>query len=177
MGYWTYNYACIHQKKSTQECMRYDGEKPIVLALPDGTFLEERNYNGYGDICGNDIHELVVDWNRGTPEALAIIDKHIADLKQEQKEKLEKNDPDDEFRLNIIAGSLKSLVLMREYIQQPEDNDITAEIESKGIEKREVGIQIATYDWELEMLKYPIKFVKNKKYTYDQIKGYSSSTQ
>lgn len=66
---------------------------------------------------------------------------------------------------------------MREYIQQPEDNEITEELEARGVEKREVGIQIATYDWELEMLRYPIKFVKNTKYPYDRIKGYSSSTQ
>lgn len=177
MGYWTYCYAAINQKRSTNESMEYDGRKPVVLALPDRTFLEEEFYNGYGGIRSYDIHELVVDWNRGTPEALAIIDKHIADLTAEQSEKLAKKDPKDEFRLNFIEHELDRLALMREYIQQPEDNEITEELEDRGIEKREVGIQIATYDWELEMLKYPIKFVKNTKYPYDRIKGYSSSTQ
>ena len=34
------------------------------LALPDGNFLYERGYAGYGIFDGQDVYELVVHWNR-----------------------------------------------------------------------------------------------------------------
>lgn len=172
MGYWTYCYADINKKRSTVESMDYDGRKPVVLALPDGTFLTENHYFGYGDICGYDVLELVVDWNRHTTEAVAIIEKHLAECYEEQRIKTEKNDPDDEFRLRVLKGEIAQFEAMHNWLNSPDGTPLP-----EGIEKREVGIAIATYSWELEMLRYPIKFVKNTKYPYDRIKGYSDTTQ
>lgn len=172
MGFWTYTYATIHTKNSTKESMSYGGRKPVILALPDGTFLEETHYDGYGHICDYDVLELVVDWNRHTLEAIDIIDKHLAECYQEQKEKLVKNNPDDQFRIRILNSEITRYEKIHNYLASPEGTPLP-----DHIEKRQIGIAIATYDWEQRMLKYPIKFVKNKKYKYDEIKGYSSNIQ
>ena len=42
MGFWTYTYANINKKAATAESMGYDGRKPVILALPDNTFLTEK---------------------------------------------------------------------------------------------------------------------------------------
>ena len=170
MGFWTYTYANINKKAATAESMGYDGRKPVILALPDNTFLTEKYYDGYGIIAGYDVLELVVDWNMGTYEALAVIDTHIADDYAERSRLILDNDPERTFRINYLTQEIPVYQAMREYLAG------NASLPSK-IEKRQVGIALATYDWEQEMIRYPIKFVKNEKYKYDKIKGYSSNTQ
>lgn len=34
------------------------------IACPDGTFIHEPCYEGYGEFNGQDVYELVVRWNR-----------------------------------------------------------------------------------------------------------------
>lgn len=170
MGFWTYTYANINKKAATAESMGYDGRKPVVLALPDNTFLTEKCYDGYGIIAGHDVLELVVDWNKGTHEALAVIDKHLADDYAERSRLILENNPEWAFRINYITQEIPVYQAMREYLAG------NASLPSK-IKKREVGIALATYNWEQEMIRYPIKFVKTQNRTYDKIKGYSSNTQ
>lgn len=169
MGFWTYTYACIKKKAPACESMGYDGRKPVVLALPDGTFLKEDCYDGYGIICGKDVLELVVDWNRGTPEALAVMDKHIA-MKCTERADLLTTGKTDGFRLQYLDNEIPWVLHARDYLAGK------CELTDPS-RKREVGIMLATYNWEQEMLKYPIKFVKNTKYSYDKIMGYSENTQ
>lgn len=169
MGFWTYTYACIKKRAPACESMGYDGRKPVVLALPDGTFLKEDCYDGYGIICGKDVLELVVDWNRGTPEALAIMDKHIA-MKCTERADLLTAGKTDGFRLQYLDNEIPWVFHARDYLARK------CELADPS-RKREVGIMLATYNWEQEMLKYPIKFVKNTKYSYDKIMGYSENTQ
>lgn len=169
MSFWTYTYACIKKKAPACESMGYDGRKPVVLALPDGTFLKEDCYDGYGIICGKDVLELVVDWNRGTPEALAVMDKHIA-MKCTERADLLTTGKTDGFRLQYLDNEIPWVLHARDYLAGK------CELTNPS-RKREVGIMLATYNWEQEMLKYPIKFVKNTKYSYDKIMGYSENTQ
>lgn len=169
MGFWTYTYAGIKQKAPTHESMGYDGRKPVVLALPDGTFLKEDHYDGYGIICGKDVLELVVDWNRGTPEALAVMDKHIA-MKCTERAHLLVTGKTDGLRFQYLDKEIPWVIHARDYLAG------NCEL-SDPSRKREVGIMLATYNWEQEMLKYPIKFVKNTKHTYDRIMGYSENVQ
>lgn len=169
MGFWTYTYACIKKRAPACESMGYDGRKPVVLALPDGTFLKEDCYDGYGIICGKDVLELVVDWNRGTPEALAIMDKHIA-MKCTERADLLTTGKTDGFRLQYLDNEIPWVFHARDYLAGK------CELADPS-RKREVGIMLATYNWEQEMLKYPIKFVKNTKYSYGKIMGYSENTQ
>lgn len=38
--------------------------KSGYIACPDGTFIHEPRYDGYGEFDGRDVYELVVQWNR-----------------------------------------------------------------------------------------------------------------
>ena len=38
--------------------------KPGYIACPNGTFIHEPCYDGYGEFDGWDVYELVVQWNR-----------------------------------------------------------------------------------------------------------------
>ncbi len=178
MGYWTYTYAPVQERKAGTESMRYDGEKPIYLALPDRTFKRETHYEGYGIINGEDVLELVVDWNMGTNEAIRIMDSHVREAFKEREELLEKlaeakDDPENKYRqrrLDWLDREIPQLKTMRYYLEGmvslPRD-----------IEKRDVGIQLATYDEDMARLKFPIKFVKNTEIPYDKILGFSAHVQ
>lgn len=170
MGFWTQTYAPINKKAAGKESMGYDGKKPVVLAIPDGTFLTEEYYEGYGIIAGHDMFELVVDWNFGTYEALAIIDRLLADDYAERSKLILSDNAADQFRINYLSEEIPKYVAMREYLAGNASFP-------RNIEKREVGIALATYNWELKMLKYPLKFVKNKNISYENILGYSSNIQ
>lgn len=170
MGFWTYTYAYINKKAPGKESMGYDGRKPVVLALPDGTFLTENNYDGYGNIAGHDVLELVVDWNFGTYEALAVMDKHLSDDYAERSRRILSGNAADQFRINYLSSEIPKYAAIREYLAG------NASLPN-SIEKRQIGIALATYNWEQEMLRYPIKFVKNTKHPYDRIMGYSENIQ
>lgn len=157
MGFftWTFN--------STQASIGYD--RKVILALPDDSFLIEPSYDGYGIINGYDVYDLVVDWNRGTKEAVSIVERHISELKKE----LEKGP--DEFRRQFIEKELPQLSEIREYVSGKTD------FLPGTVKKRNVGITLACQDEDLATLKYPIRFVQNKKIPYALLEGFSHSTQ
>lgn len=174
MGYWTYTYADIKQKRATDESMGYDGAKPIYLACPDGTFIKEDFYDGYGHIGGHDMHELVADWNRNTPEAVALMQAKLTEDIAERDELLKtlsKQEQKHSTRLYWLNGEIPRFQVAVAWL--------SGEIEElpENFEKRDIGIEIDTYEEDAEQIRYPLKFVKNTKYTYDQIKGYSANTQ
>lgn len=59
MGFYSWMYADTDNKKRLKI-----GQGAYVLC-PDGTTkIKEYHYNGYGTFGGNDIYELVAEWNR-----------------------------------------------------------------------------------------------------------------
>lgn len=46
-------------------CNVFSGRKtfPVYVLCPDGTVIEETNYEGYGEFGGHDIYALVAKWN------------------------------------------------------------------------------------------------------------------
>ena len=95
MGCFTFTFA------GTNKSMKY--YKQVYLALPDGTFLKEPSYDGYGIIAGKDVYGLVVDWNKDTPEAIEIIKDTIKELKAELKTS------DYENRISYIKSEIPRL--------------------------------------------------------------------
>lgn len=68
MGYFTWTLA--NKKVTTtkygdyyNKCKLQYGGYGCVMC-PDGSVIEEKNYEGYGIFDGKDIYELVVDWNK-----------------------------------------------------------------------------------------------------------------
>ena len=68
MGFFTFSLA----NRKIKETMWGDFQKSCKLQYngygcvmcPDGSIIEEPCYEGYGMFGGNDIYELVVDWNK-----------------------------------------------------------------------------------------------------------------
>ena len=58
MGQFSWCFADKQNKKKLLE-----GNEAVVCC-PDGSFIYENQYDGYGHFGGHDIYDLVVDWNR-----------------------------------------------------------------------------------------------------------------
>lgn len=55
-------YSWMYADKDNKEAMCI-GDQGYLL-MPDGSFLEEPSYDGYGVFAGEDAYVLVADWNR-----------------------------------------------------------------------------------------------------------------
>ena len=155
MGYFTWTLA---NKKNAK--LPYGGRGVVIC--PDNSKIEENHYEGYGEFDGQDIYELVVDWNRN----------HLMEIVEEIKE---------------IEGENfwgKSLVPL---IKAYQNNDmLTIEKEADKLYdkapylatdwKRNIGITIACkYN---DIIPYPIKIVDSKSHykKYENLPA-SESTQ
>lgn len=80
MGFFTWTFANKSVQKIydgwdySQKCKLPYGGYGCVLC-PDGTVIEEHNYEGYGMFDGKDVYELVVDWNKD----------HLLDILKQKK--------------------------------------------------------------------------------------------
>lgn len=124
----------------------YGGYAKIVC--PDDTEIVERCYDGYGMFDGQDIYDLVVDWNK---EYLTEIfdrmlseDPHCwgADLKP-IAEAYQNDDPDLDKIVESIAAKRCDKFLREEW-------------------KRNVGIAISCEDKNNAALPYPVKITSLK---------------
>lgn len=107
---------------------------PFYLLLPNGGYLKDSWYNGYGDVSGEDIYDLVADWNR------EYLSAH----------------PD------FVIKSLNAMV--SEMAWWPEYSDLSLsreEVSNRAcLEYREIGIDLACEN--NSALPFPIKVCKNK---------------
>lgn len=125
----------------TQKPLRI-GE-PGILVLPQGSVLLEPVYRGYGMFAGQDVYELVAEWNRS----------YLA-----------------ENPLHQLCGSGKKVMECFWYptyadLSVPLDEVAWRVCEKKGwlpefYELREVGIAIACEDQYKQRLPYPIKICR-----------------
>lgn len=149
MGCFSWMFADTNNTKSL--LIGYPGH----VACPDGSFITEQIYDGYGDFDGNDVYELVVDWNR----------KHLKDIMEKRK--------------THPSKANKSSFMTDEFINLLMESDEKAEayvhknVSEKSYLwtdwKRNVGIYLACYDEDNAALPYPIKIVEFTKIPYDEL--------
>lgn len=141
MGYFSWMFANCNNEKNLRV-----GRKGYV-ACPDNTFIEEPNYEGYGDFDGKDVYELVVQWNR---KFLADHPEHIL--------------PRFHIRVDRFPWypALADLTIPLYEIPERSKPDWDGEL-------RMIGIDIACYNEDNASLAYPIKIVSNKKMAYDDL--------
>ena len=155
MGIFTWTFADDGRKK-----LNYDHKG--YIACPDGTFIEEPCYNGYGRFNGFDIYDLVVEWNK----------KDLKNIFQ----RLKKEDP-KHFGLGLeniaiayaddnIQEVTKLVNKMAERMGQWFLSDW----------KRNIGIAIACNDDDNKALRYPIKISQSTNIPYDKLRP-SKNTQ
>lgn len=119
------------------------------LYCPDGTVLHEPSYDGYGKFAGQDMYDLVADWNR------KFLSEH------------------PEFE--ILGGYQEKKYPVSKAEWYPAYADLSKSREEvvasapSLYDWRCIGIAIACYDWQNEKLPYPIKVAKKKGYTYQQL--------
>lgn len=138
----------------TKRAIRSENPFPVYALRPNAEPLLELDYGGYGKFGGQDIHELVADWNR------EYLSKH-PDFEIPQRRKIW-----DETRKSHVFVDTTPV---REFYWYPLYADLTQS--RKDIEKelkkmmpywdyREIGIDIAGDDKRNSILPYPIKLVE-----------------
>ena len=154
MGIFTWTLANNREQK-----LKYDG--PGAILCPDDTKIVEHCYDGYGVFDGQDVYDLVVDWNR---PYLSEIIKKIE----------EKEGPN-------FWGS--SLIPIMHALQDGDDDALKESIDEVAKTqpylrqdwKRNIGIAIACE--HNDIIPYPIKIVNVRcKAHYDELPP-SVSTQ
>ena len=140
----------------THRAIRSHRQFPVYALRPDGEPLLEKHYEGYGEFGGEDIYELVADWNRKYlaehPEF--IIPQHET-LRDEKTGKYYKAPPRrvDSFDWYPVYADLSNSRI--DIAQKMKDAS-----GDKYWEYRYIGIDIACYDDQNAKLPYPIKLVE-----------------
>lgn len=118
-------------------------DREAYLLLPTGGSIHEREYEGYGIFDGQDVYELVVDWN-------------LPALKRED-----------------VYGSIATLLpkeTIDKIFDAAESGTLNTLDEELGKNwKRDFGIHISCYDEDNEKLPYPIKITRVER-AYDSVK-------
>lgn len=128
----------------TNRAIRSDEPFPVYVLRPDGEPLLEVEYEGYGVFGGQDIYELVADWNR----------KYLAEH--------------PEFLIAQYNAPPKRVDEFEWYPAYADLSKTRAEVEKELKETkatfsglyRSIGIAIACYDFQNFSLPFPIKLVE-----------------
>lgn len=128
---------------------------PVYALRPDGEPLLETNYEGYGRFGGQDIYDLVADWNRKyLAEHPGFLVVQHGRIWSEENHSFYPAGPKrvDEFDWYPLYADLTK-----------SRKDIERELKESGEvfwEYRHIGIEIACYDDQNMNLPYPIKLVE-----------------
>ena len=121
-----------------------------------GGHIVEYCYDGYGNFGGNDIYDLVADWNREN-----VTHYNFEDVLTHQWAK------DDISR--YTEGLLRQVKKCERLIDFKNNLANEKMVEKYGkYYKREIGIDIACYDEQNAALKYPIKITHDKYAIYEE---------
>lgn len=112
---------------------------PGYIACPDGQFIFEPSYGGYGIFSKHDIYDLVVDWNR----------PHIEVLLKAKKTSI----------FNWPDCLIKAILISDERAQQVINDLYLPGSFMRKEWKRNLGIEIACNDEDNFLLPCPIKIV------------------
>lgn len=147
MGVFTRRFA----DKENQQKLEY-GQRGY-LACPDGSFIEEPHYGGYGMFQSHDIYEDVVDWNR------AYLDEIFTRIEDEAKATGKRHFGQGLGGLARAyqAGDMARVKELCEEITKR--NDLPYSYERDW--KRDIGITIACDDEDNRRLPFPIKVVSS----------------
>lgn len=124
--------------------------RPGYLLTPDGGYIKEESYDGYGNFGGKDVYALVAEWNRPFLNTNMLIRPLISEYPlEEYYERAMRRYTLQCQRLNDYA----SFKLSDEEMNKKYGFDW----------KRNIGIDIACQDEQNESLPYPIKIASCKK--------------
>lgn len=133
-----------------------------------GGHIKESCYDGYGHFGLHDIYNLVADWNR---EYLSKNPNHefgYAKKRAKFLEEYKKNYPDYNEKIDFKVSD-------KEWYKAYADTSLPRETVVETIrnyfkEWRTIGIDIACYDEDNAVLKYPIKITHDENAVYEDCK-------
>ena len=168
----------------TGEPVRIGSLRKVYVLVPEkfgGGHIEETRYDGYGHFGLYDIYELVADWNRAflseqmlekAPERKAYIGLWAFEEEEMKKAGLsgkEIREADEKARDEYYERGLKRYDYRRKRLEDFKNLTEEGFFEKYGRDgKREIGIDIACYDWQNATVPYPIKI------TYDEAAVYEN---
>jgi hypothetical protein len=162
MGYFTWTDARRQSKKNKNEDYPSKDKIPYgdfaKVVCPDNSEIKESHYEGYGMFNGQDIYDLVVDWNKA----------HLIEIFERLKQK----------NSNHWGNYLNTLAMLYQTEGENSENFIAekqrlAKEESPLLLeewKRTIGITIACDEEDNKNLPYPIKITTTKWHRqYDEL--------
>ncbi len=130
------------------------------LACPDGSFIFEDDYDGYGNFGGHDAYELVVDWNRD------FLDESM--LQKPQRNMWTSDEEGHAWFNEALQRYGTSVKRLYDWRSHNVTSDEMAQRYGRDW-KRLIGIDIACYDEQNAELPYPIKITDNRRIPYDEL--------
>lgn len=159
MGMFSWMYANYNNGKHNGRALRV-GHQGYLL-LPDGSFLREPCYDGYGNFAGQDVYTLVADWNR---EFLAshpdfVIPQHPAgEVPGKRVSEFFWYGPYADLSMDQAAASEAIFEAAKKAAEVP---GCWAPLDKDEV-WRYIGIDIACYDDQNAALPFPIKVCSRK---------------
>lgn len=149
-----------------------------------GKAIYENCYDGYGNFGKYDVYELVALWNReNLPNETRVLhlpkveeygglfdfEKEELRKKGATEEEIKKADAEkqQEYCDNAIERYKKALLRSKDFANNVPDNVMKEKYGRNYL--REIGIDIACYDEDNAVLKYPIK-ITTKEMEYEEVK-------
>ena len=147
-----------------------------------GKAIYERCYDGYGNFGGNDIYDLISEWNREYLSEDMLKEKpkleNYGGLYEFEKDSLRKQglteeeiikkdtEQRQEFFDRAIRDYNRTIEMLNDYKNGMSDEDMGTKYHSEW--KRYIGIAIACYDEQNEKLPFPIK-ITTKEMEYNSV--------
>ncbi len=167
----------------TGEQIRIGDTRTAYVLVPEkfgGGHVEEQGYDGYGHFGLYDIFDLVADWNKEQlseqmlakaprrEEYCGLYSYEKEDMRKAGASEEEIRKADEAKRTEYYENALKRYAHRVKRL-----NDFKNLSEDKFFEKydkdekREIGIDIACYDWQNATIPYPIKITYDEKAVYE----------
>lgn len=157
----------------------------LVPKKDGGGHIREPYYDGYGHFGGNDIFDLVAEWNRpelseamlrpmsGREKFGGLYPFEIEQLRAQGESEAAIRDADEKQRDLYYSEALerrkRMLNMMSDYRSgEYSDDEMTERYYEQW--KREIGIVISCYDEQNAALPYPIKITYDENAVYENCK-------
>lgn len=135
-------------------------EQRGYVACPNGSYICEPFYDGYGLFDGKDVYDLVVDWNR------EYLDKKM--LMPCLRSQYPEGREGDRYYESALARRCDSAERLENWRSgRFTEEQMRAKYGANW--KREIGIDISCYDEQNAALPFPIKIVSSTERRYEDL--------
>lgn len=165
MGVFSWLY-CDSIHKGKNRALRMGGKAYVPFpadrganGIPAGSILTETSYDCYGNFAGQDIYELVAEWNK---EFLTE-----DNLRKPERSQWDPGEEGETWYQAAVKRYEEKVNRLKDY-QNNTDEKTMVEKYGKWW-KREIGIDVACYNEQNAALRYPIKICAKRTSVYEEM--------